>query len=462
MMLHNYSIRQRIWLVTSSLLLVMCLLVYWSANLYGHRAARISYDRQLLGSALQMAENITLVDGELSVDLPLSAFEILAMSSRDRAFYGIRDINDTLITGYDNLPKPPKPINTSPYYYNAFYSDESVRFVQLQKRLLDTDIDTSIVITLGQTSIAREALAKEMSLFVTQFVVLFFIVFMILITIGIWLVLRPLKSLEVALESRSSSDLSPIKMLVPKEIQPLLISINYLMEKLNTTLKRLKRFTGEAAHQLRTPLAGLRTEAQSALEEQDTHSRNEQLKNVIACCDELTIIIEMLLNQANLAHRFQSDDKVAISLPKLVTDICREVTVVALENEVEIAYLSEELEAVITGNEYALKQMVRNLLENAVKYSPMFSTVEVSIETSVDSIFLQIHDHGDGIPDSEKERVFEYFYRSQNTIKSGTGIGLAIASEVAEHHDAILTLKDNQPKGLIVEVRFQQEKHYES
>jgi two-component system, OmpR family, sensor histidine kinase TctE len=293
-------------------------------------------------------------------------------------------------------------------------------------------------------------------------VVLFFLVFMLLITVGIWLVLRPLKSLEVALESRSSTDLSPIRMIVPKEIQPLLGAINYFMEKLNTTLNRLKRFTGEAAHQLRTPLAGLRSEAQSAMEEKDFHSRNEQLKNVIACCDELTLIISMLLNQANITHRFQSDAKVIVSLPKLVTDICREVTVVALENEVEIAYLSEEKEAVIIGNEYALKQMVRNLLENAVKYSPVNSTVEVSINSSVDSIILQIRDHGYGIPDSEKERVFEYFYRSQNNIKSGTGIGLAIAGEVAEHHQATLTLKDNQPTGLIVEVRFQQEKHYES
>ncbi|WP_100635341.1 sensor histidine kinase [Marinomonas sp. ef1] len=462
MILRNYSIRQRVLLVTSSILLVMCLLAYWSANLYGHRAARISYDNQLLGAALQMAESITLVDGELIVDLPLSAFEILAMSPRDRGFYAVRDVNNTLITGYDDLPLPSKTPKTTPLYYNDFYSGESVRFVQLKKRLLDTDIDTSIVITLGQTSIAREALAKEMSLFVTQFVLLFFCVFMLLITIGIWLVLRPLKSLGIALESRSSTDLSPIKMIVPKEIQPLLGSINYFMEKLNTTLKRLKRFTGEAAHQLRTPLAGLRSEAQSALEEHDSHSRNEQLKNVIACCDELTVIISMLLNQANLAHRFQSDDKVAISLPKLVTDICREVTVVALESDVEIAYVSEEKEAMITGNEYALKQMVRNLLENAVKYSPKDSPVEVSIDTSVDSIILQIRDHGYGIPDSEKERVFEYLYRSKNNIKSGTGIGLAIASEVAEHHYAILELKDNQPTGLIVEVRFQQEKQYES
>lgn len=461
MNLQHYSIRQRIWLVTSSILLIMSLLAYWSANLYGHRAARLSNDKQLLGAALQMAENITIVDGELMVDLPLSAFEILAMSPNDRGFYTVLDANSRIITGYEDLPPTTKSNGASPYYYNAPYSGEMVRFVQLKKRLLDTDIDTSVTIILGQTALARDTLAKEMSFFVTQFVVLFFGVSMLLTTAGVWLALRPLKSLKIELESRSSTDLSPIDMSVPNEVQPLLHTMNFFMGKLNATLKRLKRFTGEAAHQLRTPLAGLRSEAQSALEESDPAIREEQLKNVIACSDELTLIISLLLNQTDLAHRFQSEDDITVSLPKLVTDVCREITVAALEDDVEIAYLSENAEATITGNEYALKQMVRNLLENAVKYSPPHSLVEVSIFIVGSNIVLQIRDQGAGIPNDEKERVFEYFYRSKNNVKSGTGIGLAIAHEVAEHHKAALILKDNKPTGLVVEVHFKHQRQYE-
>jgi two-component system sensor histidine kinase TctE len=105
--------------------------------------------------------------------------------------------------------------------------------------------------------------------------------------------------------------------------------------------------------------------------------------------------------------------------------------------------------------------MVRNLLENAVKYSPHHSLVEVSIFIVGSNIVLQIRDQGAGIPNDEKERVFEYFYRSKNNVKSGTGIGLAIAHEVAEHHKAALILKDNKPTGLVVEVHFKHQRQYE-
>lgn len=465
MIAQSYSIRQRIWLVTACVLFIMSCLVFWSAGLYGERAARISYDRQLMGSALQMAENVNLVDGEIEIDLPVSAFEMLSMAKKDRAFYSVATVSGDLLTGYSDLPKPLHPDEDKEskiQYYDAVYSGELTRFIQVTKRLLDRDFDNYIVLTLGQTILARAELAHEMRLFVVQFVIVIFLVSLSLILMGVWFVLRPLKQIRKELDSRSSVDLSPISLIVPREITPLIRSINFFMAQLQLTLERLKRFSSEAAHQLRTPLAGLSLEAQSALTETNEQARNEQLGNIVSCSSELTIMISQLLSRADLVHRFQSDENQQVHFSALVVDVCRDIAITALKDEVEIAYLSEGAELKLHGNEYALRQMVRNLLENAIKYSPMFAIVEVELLCVGNQALLQVRDTGQGIKDEEKERVLEYFYRGSNNLKPGTGIGLAIAQEIAQHHNATLSLKDNEPSGLIVEVAFPREGEYES
>ena len=276
--------------------------------------------------------------------------------------------------------------------------------------------------------------------------------------LGIWLVLRPLRKLNTALANRSPMDLSPIEVPVSKEVSELLKTINHFMGQLENTLGRLKSFTSEAAHQIRTPLAGLKSQAQNALEEQDKSVRREQLQRVIQCSDLLGETVTQLLNQAVLAHRFQSEALKPVALERITKDVCREVAVAALNQNVEVVYQDDEQEVLIDGDDFALKQMIRNILENAIKYSPKGAQVEVEIKTESEpmpsSAQLLIADHGPGIPDSEKAHVFERFYRSQNNPRSGSGLGLAIAREVAEHHKATLTLRDNQPQGLVVETTF--------
>lgn len=151
----------------------------------------------------------------------------------------------------------------------------------------------------------------------------------------------------------------------------------------------------------------------------------------------------------------------------MIKETCRELVVWALERQVEIEYIGD-IQVTIKGDEFALKQMLQNIIENAIKYSPKGGVVEVELmmmdELSQTSIVLQIRDQGVGVSDQDKEHIFEYFYRSPDNFASGSGIGLSIAKEVAEHHDARFHLKDNQPTGLIVEVIFPQRKglSYES
>lgn len=466
-----WSILQQLLAMASLLLLIISAAGYWTANLYGSRAARLSYDRLLLGSALQMAENINMLNGKVVIDLPRSAFKTLAMAADDRAFYAIMGPNQEVLTGYDDLySKPlitaletrrPDDERSQPVFYNAHYSGELVRFVALTRQLIEDDLSTEIHIQVGQTMLARNALAGEISSLALQFIIVFFLMTLVLIMLGVWLVLRPLKTLKKSIERRSSVELSPLKTPVPKEIAPLVKTINYFMSQLDLTLNRLKHFTAEAAHQLRTPLAGLKAQAQNALNEDDENRRQQQLKNILESADLLGDTVDQLLSRATLAQRYQSEIPKSLCLDQLTKEVCREVAVWALDKGVEIAYLGE-ISAQIEGDSFALKQMIQNILENAVKYSGSDSMVEVDIQSINGgdaqafrkNIVLQIRDHGVGIPNDEKAQVFEPFYRTPNNLPPGTGIGLSIAKEVAEHHHAQLRLKDNLPNGLIVEVIF--------
>ncbi|MFC6674215.1 sensor histidine kinase [Marinobacterium aestuariivivens] len=199
------------------------------------------------------------------------------------------------------------------------------------------------------------------------------------------------------------------------------------------------------------------SQAQNALEENDEALRRQQLGHIVASSRLLTETVNHILSQATLTHRFQSQPPKTVSLDRLTKEVCREVVVPALQKGVEIEYLGKA-EFETKGDDFALKQMIRNIIENAVKYSRPHSVVEVSLDVErskpAAEIVLQVRDQGVGVSDEEKKHIFERFYRSSDNVHPGTGMGLAIAKEVAEHHHAIFRLKDNEPRGLIVEVVF--------
>ena len=462
------SIRRQLIFMVATVLILINAVALWSTHIYANRAAKESYDRLLYGSALQMAENITLLDSKVFIDLPVSAFETLALSTSDRAFYAIMNGQYQVLTGYKDLPNIPFPQlllqskekeKFQPIYYEADYRHERVRFVALGKRLLEADNVNDVFIIVGQTLGARDVAAAEMSQMVLQFVTLFFFITLLLLLFVIWRVLQPLQAIKQAITERSPQELSPLEANVPSEIAPLLKSINYFMAQLDTTLSRLKRFTAEAAHQIRTPLAGLNSQAQNALDETDETLRQKQLQHILESSDVLSNTVNQLLNRATLTHRFQSHPFSPVSLDQLTKETCRELVVWALQQDVEMEYVGE-VQATINGDEFALKQMLQNIIENAIKYSPKGGVVEVELmadsKKPAASWVLQFRDQGVGVPDQDKEHIFEYFYRSPDNFTSGTGIGLSIAKEVAEHHNARFHLKDNQPNGLIVEVIFPQ------
>jgi two-component system sensor histidine kinase TctE len=459
----RWSIRRKLLCMTSVLLIAVSLLGVRASQTYAQRSAQLSYDRLLTGAALQIAEQISLRQGKVVADLPRAAFETLALAPDDRVYYRILGPDDEHITGYDDLPSAPATrvrhagsVDGDTFrkvFFDAPYRGEAVRFVVLERLLTETDFSGYIQIQIGQTTLARTSLADEISLRALQLIGLLFIVALLLVSLGIWMTLRPLERLNSALARRSSVDLSPLDLAVPREISKLVRTINHFMQQLGGTLDGLQRFTSEAAHQIRTPLAGLRSQAQNALDEEDAGLRQKQLNRVLESADRLSDTVNQLLSQAVLAHRLRSQQTEPVALDQLVREQCRQLALSALEQGVELAYDGDDA-VLLQANAFALRQMVQNILENAIRYSNPGSEVQVRLEQGEGYISLSVADQGPGIPDAEKPLVFERFYRSPNNVRTGSGLGLAIAKDVASYHRASLKLTDNQPAGLVVTVRF--------
>ncbi|MCP8689437.1 sensor histidine kinase [Marinobacterium sedimentorum] len=459
----RWSIRRKLLCMTSVLLIAVSLLGVRASQTYAQRSAQLSYDRLLTGAALQIAEQIALRHGKVVADLPRAAFETLALAPDDRVYYRILGPDDEHITGYDDLPSAPATRvrhagsadgdTFRKVFFDARYRGEAVRFVVLERLLTETDFSGYIQIQIGQTTLARTSLADEISLRALQLIGLLFMVALLLVSLGIWMTLRPLERLNSALARRSSVDLSPLDLAVPREISKLVRTINHFMQQLGGTLDGLQRFTSEAAHQIRTPLAGLRSQAQNALDEEDAGLRQRQLNRVLESADRLSDTVNQLLSQAVLAHRLRSQQTEPVALDQLVREQCRQLALPALEQGVELAYDGDDA-VLLQANAFALRQMVQNILENAIRYSNPGSEVQVRLEQDESYISLSVADQGPGIPDAEKPLVFERFYRSPNNVRTGSGLGLAIAKDVASYHRASLKLTDNQPAGLVVTVRF--------
>lgn len=236
-------------------------------------------------------------------------------------------------------------------FWEGDYKGENFRFILLSDKLYEVGESFDVNILIGQTTQARDQLAYEMNLNVIQMVILTFIIAIVLILIGVNQILRP------------------IDMSVPKEMADLISTINHFISQLEVSLNHLKRFTGEVAHQIRTPLAGLKSQAQNAIEESDEKTRTEQSNRVLYSTDLLDSTVTQLLNQATLAHRFHSQPLITLSLPELVKLVCRDVAVSAIQRGVIITYQGDE-NLMISGDSFALSQMLRNILENAIKFSP--------------------------------------------------------------------------------------------
>ena len=278
-----------------------------------------------------------------------------------------------------------------------------------------------------------------------------------LLGILIWLAvgegLAPLRRIGEEVASRAPDNLAPLEAgAVPTEIAPLVASLNTLLHRLDDALDNERRFTADAAHELRTPLAALKTHAQLALRAADESGRKAALESVLVGADRATHLVEQLLTLARLDPDSGAAALAPCPLAPLARQVLADLGPAALAKNLDLELSGE---GSVAGHGPMLAILLRNLVDNAVRYTPPGGAVRVHITENTDGVALAVSDSGPGIPAEERQRVFDRFYRVLGNEAPGSGLGLSIAKRIADLHRAELVLGDSEGgHGLTVTLRF--------
>ena len=315
-----------------------------------------------------------------------------------------------------------------------------------------SDPDSGFRVQIGEHNDLREELIEHIARRVSAPMLGGLPLLALLIWFGVGRGLRPLLTLAGDISRRAPNRLDAIDMEeTPEEIQPLVESLNRLFTRVERAFENERRFTADAAHELRTPLAALKTQAQVALRTTDEAARRHALEQVVRGVDRATHLVEQLLTLARLDPQTDTIERRPLDLCTLAVEVMAELASAAAEQGVELE-LAEPCIGNVTGNRESLGVLLRNLVDNAIRYTPGGGRVEVSMHRSGDEVCLSVSDSGPGIPEAERARVFERFYRSEGSAAGGCGLGLSIVRRVADLHGARMRFDTSPLGGLRVEV----------
>jgi len=272
-------------------------------------------------------------------------------------------------------------------------------------------------------------------------------VLIVLAALAVWYAigrgLSPLASLQREISARSHRDLSALSAeQAPREVRPLIQAMNDLLGRLSKALASQQRLIGNAAHQLRTPIAGIKTQTELALRQARASETRETLQRLQAATEQATRMINQLLALARAEPGGEgAHTRERLDLAVLARDATSEWVPRAIARDIDLGLDSTDAAAPVEGDPFLLKEMLNNLLDNALSYTQRGGRVTVRVTPDANRIVLSVEDNGPGVPEAERDRVFERFYRVLGTGVEGCGLGLAIVQEIAQRHgaDAVLT-----------------------
>jgi two-component system sensor histidine kinase TctE len=444
------------WMLTPLLLLwPVGLALTW---LVAQGIANKPFDRALIYNAHALAQLVTVQRGRPQFNLPQSASEILRADDSDSVYYQVLGPRGEWLSGERDLPPPPE--EETPQPGDVRLRDAELRGVDIRVAYIWVRVPVEgnplALVQVAETREKRSVLATEIikGVMVPQFVLLPLAVLLV------WLALargiKPLNQLEERIRARSPDDLSPLDhKTVPLEVAPLVDSVNDLLTRLNDSLATQKRFLADAAHQLKTPLAGLRMQADLAQREgTSTDELKQSLKQIGRSSIRATHTVNQLLALARAEASGAQMTQQRCDLARLTMDVVRDSVPRAMDKRIDLGYDGAEPGAPgvwLDGNPTLLKELVRNLVDNAINYTPSSDdrpgvvTVRVLADTFGRVLLLQVEDTGPGVPESERELIFQPFYRALGSEADGSGLGLPIVQEIARQHQAEISVEDARP-----------------
>lgn len=416
------------------------------------RPADRSFDVSLGDSAFAISKELRVEDDHVRFALSEDTARLLRSDSNDEIYYAVRGPNGELVAGDNGLASSTGSLTSDqPRFYDGTFKQQKVRVAAISTDCGGSRCQVEVAETLNK----RHALINDILLgtLVPQLVLSGLAC--ALIWFGIGRALRPLDRLSRVIDRRSSRDLGPIELeAAPQETKSLVNALNSLFEKLKASGLAQQRFIATAAHQLRTPLAGLRAETELALIEAHSNDVHEKLQHINQSATRASRLATQLLALARAepdAHRV--DPTATVDLVFLVEEHIDEWVRMAATKNIDLGF--ELRPAVMAGKAILLRELMRNVVHNALEYSPENGKVTVRCGVDAGHCSFEVEDNGIGIPKEYRDNIFDRFYRCPGTSGTGSGLGLAIAKEVTLAHDASITVNDPLAgTGTIVRVTF--------
>ncbi len=396
--------------------------------------ANLVYDRWLLDSAESLATQVKLQQGHATFDLPREAFEIFQWDGLDKTYYSVSSVSTGLLAGYGDLPAPVRQdAGNEPTFFDGQFRGSAVRGVRIHAA---TGAETDTVsIMVVETTRKRRTLAGDILTVVLLPQVALILLVGWLVSAGIRRGLHSLVDVTQVLEAKGHRDLSPLSVeRVPVELRPIVNRMNELLARLGRAMESQREFVAEAAHQLRTPLAGLKLQSENLLRAAVTAEVRETILLMKATVDRAVHLSNQLLTLARAEPEFNPlQDFDSVDLVSVARDIGAHWIPQALSKGVDIELDAPEHAIVIQGNATLLGELISNLVDNAVRYGAKSGNVKVTVSDDP-VVSITVEDDGPGLTPDLARRVFDRFYRTPDASSTGSGLGLAIVKEIAELH----------------------------
>jgi len=399
-----------------------------------HREATVAYDRALMDVSLALASQVEIVDSKLHLQLPAIAEKVLLIDGYDKLFYEVFDQEGQTVAGNIALPRPTTPFEDGKIYYDGRLNGNTIRVAALSGER--NGIPYTVL--SAETKLKRDWLVGEivLAMLIPEGLLIIVAVFMILRSVRQGL--ASIQPLREELVRRTHTDLSqlPLKN-IPEEIYPIFTEVNELLARLSQSLDANQRFIADASHQLRTPIAALQAEAEMAIRSPDS---GESLKRIVTGTRRITHLAHQLLTLSRLEPQ-QTPILQVVNLAELTRELAEHWMPLALARNIDLGF--ELKPALVMGNPIWLEELANNLIDNAIRYTPVGGIVTIRCADT----FWEIEDSGPGIPKEEHDRIFERFYRLDTTGVDGCGLGLAIAREIALSHNASIKIDKGSALG---------------
>lgn len=419
---------------------------YWNAV----RFSDLAHDRALYEIGREIVLHVKAGAGGPRLDLSEAAGNVLLQDPEDLVFYAVLGADGRSLGGNTAMPAPTR-VAASPRFYASEVAGQPVRMMTASMPVAGPDGAPPVTVQVAETLHKRTRFAWEMVANVVLPQLLLIVMATLVVWFGVSRGLEPLQRLRRAVSDRSHLDLSPIDTHdVPGEVRPLVDEVNELMSRLGRTFDFQNRFVADAAHQLKTPVSGLKAQIELALRESDPERVRHSLAQLYVSADRLSRLVRQLLSLArNEPGALASVQLQRLDLNAFALEVSMDWVPQALKRDIDLGFEGADTELTIAADRDRLRELVNNLIDNAIRYSQPGGRVTVRVQRQGDDqVHFAISDDGPSIPVADRARIFERFHRLLGTQEDGSGLGLAIVSEIAALHGARITLEDDQVDGI--------------